>query len=502
MNSIRLRTAALVAVCIKALLVIGGLALMVVLRAALTAQFDDALAARAEALRSLTRSDGTKVEMDFAGEAMPRYESPRGRGRGGEDAGFFVVWVRDGQAWREVERSESVRDGVWPIDALRDGGTGTRDVPLPDGAPGRGVVFDFIPSVEHDEAGERAAEVAATPRPVTMDTPVYAPPRVRLLVAMSRGPLDRTLTSIGWSIFGVGVALALASVLLVRWAVGRGLRPLTDLSRRVQSLGPGTLDARFESDGLPAELRPIAEQLSGLLARLEEAFKREKRFTAAASHELRTPIAELRMLLEVAANQPRTSEEWSRTAETSLGVLARAQSLCETLLRLSRAGAAHPAPGAEARTQVGPVLTEQAARAIAMHGGDARLVRIDADETLVARVESATLAAIVGNLLDNALCHGDVAPDDPVIARAHLVADGVRIDITNSAPALTNEDLAHLFEPFWRKDASRHDQRGFGLGLAVARTLARASGGEIAVRHDSARAVKFSISLLPSDGRR
>ena len=137
-----------------------------------------------------------------------------------------------------------------------------------------------------------------------------------------------------------------------------------------------------------------------------------------------------------------------------------------------------------------------------MHGGDARLVRIDADETLVARVESATLAAIVGNLLDNALRHGDVAPDDPVIVRAHLVADGVRIDITNSAPALTNEDLAHLFEPFWRKDASRHDQRGFGLGLAVARTLTRASGGEIAVRHDSARAVKFSISLLPSDGRR
>lgn len=495
MTSIRRRTAMLVALSMAVLLVVGGVVLLVVLRRAMTAQFDDALVARAAALQSLTRFDGTKVEMDFAGEAMPRYARRA-------DAEFFVAWVRAGSGWLALERSESLREGPWPPAAMRDDSVGIRDVILPGGSPGSAVLIEFVAPRELDEGSDRRGEAPTETAPAS---PALDPPSahaVRLLVALPRAPLDRTLSLVGWCIAGVGGALALASIIASRWAVGRGLVPLGDLSRRVQSLDADTLSARFEPAGLPAELRPIAEQLSGLLARLQDAFEREKRFSAAASHELRTPIAELRMLLEVASSQPRTGEEWLRTAETSLGVLARAQSLCETLLRLSRAGAAHPAPGAEARTQVGPVLTEQAARAIAMHGGDARLVRIDADETLVARVESATLAAIVGNLLDNALRHGDVAPDDPVIVRAHLVADGVRIDITNSAPALTNEDLAHLFEPFWRKDASRHDQRGFGLGLAVARTLTRASGGEIAVRHDSARAVKFSISLLPSDGRR
>ena len=495
MTSIRRRTAILVALSMAVLLVVGGVVLLVVLRRAMTAQFDDALVARAAALQSLTRFDGTKVEMDFAGEAMPRYARRA-------DAEFFVAWVRAGSGWLALERSESLREGPWPPAAMRDDSVGIRDVILPGGSPGRAVLIEFVAPRELDEGSDRRGEAPTETAPAS---PALDPPSahaVRLLVALPRAPLDRTLSLVGWCIAGVGGALALASIIASRWAVGRGLVPLGDLSRRVQSLDADTLSARFEPAGLPAELRPIAEHLSGLLARLQDAFEREKRFSAAASHELRTPIAELRMLLEVASSQPRTGEEWLRTAETSLGVLARAQSLCETLLRLSRAGAAHPAPGAEARTQVGPVLTEQAARAIAMHGGDARLVRIDADETLVARVESATLAAIVGNLLDNALRHGDVAPDDPVIVRAHLVADGVRIDITNSAPALTNEDLAHLFEPFWRKDASRHDQRGFGLGLAVARTLTRASGGEIAVRHDSARAVKFSISLLPSDGRR
>ena len=495
MTSIRRRTAMLVALSMAVLLVVGGVVLLVVLRRAMTAQFDDALVARAAALQSLTRFDGTKVEMDFAGEAMPRYARRA-------DAEFFVAWVRAGSGWLALERSESLREGPWPPAAMRDDSVGIRDVILPGGSPGRAVLIEFVAPRELDEGSDRRGEAPTETAPAS---PALDPPSahaVRLLVALPRAPLDRTLSLVGWCIAGVGGALALASIIASRWAVGRGLVPLGDLSRRVQSLDADTLSARFEPAGLPAELRPIAEHLSGLLARLQDAFEREKRFSAAASHELRTPIAELRMLLEVASSQPRTGEEWLRTAETSLGVLARAQSLCETLLRLSRAGAADPAPGAEARTQVGPVLTEQAARAIAMHGGDARLVRIDADETLVARVESATLAAIVGNLLDNALRHGDVAPDDPVIVRAHLVADGVRIDITNSAPALTNEDLAHLFEPFWRKDASRHDQRGFGLGLAVARTLTRASGGEIAVRHDSARAVKFSISLLPSDGRR
>lgn len=495
MTSIRRRTAALVALSMAALLAVGGVVLVIVLRRAMTAQFDEALAARAAALQSLTRFDGTRVELDFAGEAMPRFA--RAARQPGE-AEYFVAWVREGTGWRVLERSESLRNEAWPPATVRDGPASIRDVALPGGGAGRAAMIEFSAPRERDEENEQHGDKAAA-APAASTVPA---PAVRLMVALPRASLDRTLSVISWCIAGVCGVLALASIAVSRWAVGRGLVPLGDLSRRVQSLDADTLSARFEPAGLPAELRPIAEQLSGLLARLQDAFEREKRFSAAASHELRTPIAELRMLLEVASSQPRTGEEWLRTAETSLGVLARAQSLCETLLRLSRAGAAHPAPGAEARTQVGPVLSEQAARAIAMHGGDARLVRIDADETLMARVESDTLAAILGNLLDNALRHGDVAPDDPVIVRAHLVADEVRIDITNSAPALTNEDLAHLFEPFWRKDASRHDQRGFGLGLAVARTLTRASGGEIAVRHDSARAVKFSISLLPSDGRR
>ena len=495
MTSIRRRTAALVALSMAVLLVLGGVVLLLVLRRAMTAQFDDALSARAAALQSLTRFDGAKVEMDFAGEAMPRYARPPSQRA---DAEFFVVWVRDGDGgrdWRSLERSESLRDDGWPGAGLRDGAAGIRDVTLPGGGAGRAVLIEFAATSERDKEGDHRGDSPTEPATAGPHTRAAPSPVVRLLVALPRAPLDRVLALIAWCIAGVGGALALASIAASRWAVGRGLVPLSDLSRRVQALGPDTLGARFDAAGLPAELRPIAEQLSALLARLEEAFEREKRFSAAASHELRTPIAELRMLLEVAQSQPRTSEQWSGTADTALGVLARAQSLCETLLRLSRAGSEHAGRDAHARTEVAPLVTEEAARAVAMHGGDARLVRIECDAGLIARIDGATLASILGNLIDNALRHGAATPEFPVRIAARATDGMIQISVSNSAPGLTDEDRTHLFEPFWRKDASRHDQRGFGLGLAVARTLARASGGDIRSRLDAPEALTIEVQV-------
>ncbi|MBY0312385.1 MAG: GHKL domain-containing protein [Phycisphaerales bacterium] len=488
MTSIRRRTATLVALSMTVLLVIGGVVLVVVLRRAMTAQFDEALVARAAALQSLTRFDGTKVEIDFAGEAMPRYARRT-------NAEFFVLWVRDAGGWRVVERSESLSDGDWPSPVLRDAAEGTRDTTLPDGGLGRAVLIGFVAPRERDEEGDHRGEAPTGTGGASPTASASSAPVVRLLVALPRDPLDRALSVIGWCIAGVGGALALACIAAARWAVSRGLVPLGDLSRRVQSLGPDTLGTRLDPTDLPAELRPIAEQLSGLLARLEEAFEREKRFSAAASHELRTPIAELRMLLEVAASQPRTSAEWSRTAGTALDVLFRAQSLCETLLRLSRAAADHALPDAQARAEVGLVLAAQAARFLSMHGGDARLLRVERDDESAARVDETTLTSIVGNLIDNALRHGSASPDDPVVVRARSEAGFVRIEIRNPAPALTANDLSHLFEPFWRKDASRHDQSGFGLGLAVARTLARASGGDVTARRDEPSTLVIQLTL-------
>lgn len=491
MRSIRSRTAALVAGSVVALLTIGGGALVLVIRVALTAQFDDALTARAEALRSLIRFDGKSVEMDFAGEAMPQFV----RGRGAEGPEYFIAWIRGKDDWRVLERSESLRDIAWPNSSLLDEAPGTRDLQLPGDRPGRGFISDFVASAESDDEGERASQGIAASNlhaPAEVASPV---PRVRLLVAVSRGPLDHTLGTVAWSVAGVGVALAVATVLLVRWAVGRGLSPLTDLSRRVQSIGADSLAVRFESDRLPNEVRPIAEQLSALLARLDDAFERERRFTAAASHELRTPVAELRMLLEVARSRPRTSDEWHETSGRALDVVDRAQVLCETLLRYSRASVGPRQRDPECRADVSALVAEHVARAVALHGGDGRIVRIQCESGVTARIDSAALGVILANLLDNALAHGVATADEPVTVHARAETGHIAIEIANGAPDLTDDDLSRMFEPFWRKDASRRDQRGFGLGLAVAQAMAQAAGGSISARLSHVRSVTLAVTL-------
>ena len=196
MTSIRRRTAMLVALSMAVLLVVGGVVLLVVLRRAMTAQFDDALVARAAALQSLTRFDGTKVEMDFAGEAMPRYARRA-------DAEFFVAWVRAGSGWLALERSESLREGPWPPAAMRDDSVGIRDVILPGGSPGRAVLIEFVAPRELDEGSDRRGEAPTETAPAS---PALDPPSahaVRLLVALPRAPLDRTLSLVGWCILAV-----------------------------------------------------------------------------------------------------------------------------------------------------------------------------------------------------------------------------------------------------------------------------------------------------------
>ena len=122
-------------------------------------------------------------------------------------------------------------------------------------------------------------------------------------------------------------------------------------------------------------------------------------------------------------------------------------------------------------------------------------MRVAFTEGLVVRTTAATLSSIVGNLLDNALRHGEATPEHPVCVQGRAGARGVDIEITNPAPTLTVGDLPRLFEPFWSKNAARTDARGFGLGLAVARALARSDGGDVAARLQGSNALTLRLVL-------
>ena len=152
-----------------------------------------------------------------------------------------------------------------------------------------------------------------------------------------RAPLDHTLGALRTSLWLVG-AMALAGLPgLVGWGVRGGLAPLARLGESVAAVDSASLATRFPAEPLPDERRPIATRLNELLARLESAFARERRFTATAAHELHTPLAELRALADVNLTTPATETERAESWRDALATTLRMESLALRLLELARA---------------------------------------------------------------------------------------------------------------------------------------------------------------------
>ena len=288
-----------------------------------------------------------------------------------------------------------------------------------------------------------------------------------------------------WQLLSMAAAFVLVVVglvVLTRWAGAPTYRLLfSDLdpesaSQVVARLRDETraLDA-LPQDGVPAEVQPLVHALNGLLGRVAEQVAGERRFTADAAHELRTPIAAIRMQAQVA--QGATQDEERRAAlDATIAGCDRATRLVDQLLQLARLEAdavdTQPAAGRDIPTD----LTAVAARLVRELSDAARArgqqIRLECPPRPVDVPMSAALAAVLlRNLLDNALRYG---PDGGKVAVQLLPAQathGVRLCVEDAGPGLSDADLARLGERFFRVLGS--GQSGSGLGWSIVRRLAR-----------------------------
>ena len=146
-----------------------------------------------------------------------------------------------------------------------------------------------------------------------------------------------TLTVLGLSIAGCGILAGSGAALVARQIARVALSPLHKTAEVIGTIDEGTLDRRIEGQELPVELRPVADRLNEMLARLGTAFEQRRRFLADASHELRTPVAAMITTMEVALRRPRTTAELTDTLETCLSEARHMRLLVQALLRQVRA---------------------------------------------------------------------------------------------------------------------------------------------------------------------
>jgi signal transduction histidine kinase len=255
------------------------------------------------------------------------------------------------------------------------------------------------------------------------------------------------------------VTLGLLSlvVALAAWPLVRRLtRRLENLRLRVEDLGGGDLEARAPVEGRD-EVADLARSFNRAAGRIQQLVESQRRQLAFASHELRSPLARLRLSLEMMAGDPLLKE---RAAQD----VAELDGLIDELLESSRLEAR---PSAERRDEIDllALAAEEAARAGAEAEGTAVVLRGDAR----------LLRRLVRNLLDNAQRHGG---GSPVSLRVEPREGGARLSVADRGPGIAPDERERVFEPFYRPRGAAETGAGYGLGLALVRQIAHAHGGE------------------------
>lgn len=276
--------------------------------------------------------------------------------------------------------------------------------------------------------------------------------------------------------------------LLGVWALVRGsMRPIRVFRDAIAVRGGGDLTP-VPAGGLPAEIEPVARAVNDLLDRLRRTLEAERSFTANAAHELRTPVAAA--LAQTQRLIAETGEDAARgRAQDIEAALKRLARLSEKLMQLARAeGGRLRAPRPADVVPVLRMIVDELRAGT--HGSERMEVEMPEGETL-SDIDLDAYAILARNLIENALRHG--APDKPV--RVALTPDGV-LRVTNSGPSISPETLSRLSRPFERGQPVAD---GFGLGLAIAETIAKGAGARLVLRSPApGRTDGFEAILFPA----
>ncbi len=262
------------------------------------------------------------------------------------------------------------------------------------------------------------------------------------------------------------------------WAIYYGMAPLRLLGRTLAVRQPHALQP-VVLDGAPSEMKPMLDALNGLFGRISGLMESERRFTADAAHELRTPIAAIRAQAQVALGEADDAAR-RHALQATLEGCDRATRLVEQLLTLSRleGGSAPQTAEVDIGGLVREVLGQEAPQALQKQ----QTIELDAQALCTVQGEATLLAVLVRNLVDNAIRYSP--PGAAVHVSVARTQGGVNLQVEDSGPGMSDADMARMGERFFR--VLGNHERGSGLGWSIVRRIADAQRASLTVRRSAA----------------
>ncbi len=396
----------------------------------------------------------------------------------------------DGVEWEPNTRPIGTGDGAtWLV---TDGQGRVIDRPK-DGAA-NGLVEEAAATLSHERS---AAQLPAPDGPWTVGqrrvlpapTPPSGPapaeakpgevkyPELILTAGVPLGPVRATLRTVGLALVVVSLLIWTTALAAGRWVCRRALAPVVRVAAAAETMGVADLAERLPRPGTEDELDGLVRSFNGLLDRLQESFDRQRRFTGDASHQLRTPLTAILGQIEVALRRPRPAEEYERVLAGVQRQARHLHQIVEALLFLSRADAETRLPGLEPVDLAGWVAAHLESWREHPRAGDLHVVN-KAGTPVPVLAHPVLLAELLDNLLDNAAKYSP--PGSPITVVVRGDGSEVVLAVEDRGPGLSPEELAHVFDPFFRTpDARRRGVAGVGLGLAITARLANAMGARV-----------------------
>lgn len=379
---------------------------------------------------------------------------------GGEtNAPYYVVWLRNGNI---LKRSPAAPDSV------------------------------TLPA--------RTASIAETPsrqRGMFREIYHFTPPGECVLVGRSIAAERAELRCLGWLLAGAGGLVLFLGLAGGWWMAARAFRPIEEISATASRISGGNLAERISVADTDGELGRLAAVLNSTFARLEDAFAQQQRFTADASHELRTPVSVLLAQTQSALARERPAAEYRETLEACQNAAQRMRGLIESLLALARLDA-----GQDEMERVPFDLARTAAECVEhvrpLAAG--RSIQLHADLAPAKTVgDAGRVAQVITNLLTNAIHYNTEAGEVRVATRVE--SGRAVLTVSDTGPGIAADHLPHIFERFYRADQARTTSRGrAGLGLAISRAIVEAHAGVIDVVSPPEGGAIFTVRL-PGNGR-
>jgi two-component system sensor histidine kinase TctE len=273
--------------------------------------------------------------------------------------------------------------------------------------------------------------------------------------------------------------LFVGTLLIAPLTIRRSLSPLDRLSAQAATIEPSRTDVRLKESGIPSEILPLVQTMNRALARIDDGFERQRRFTTNAAHELRTPLAILRARIDG------LEEGASKTGLTK--DVERMTRLVNQLLLAGRLEM-HPPP-LDSPVDLAEVARETVARLEILEASkDHELILHLPRHPVIIKGDAESIGDALRNLIDNAVAYSPTGL--PVYVA--VTPDGA-VEVRDRGPGVPAEHRQQIFDPFWR--ARKSDGEGAGLGLSIVRSIVARHGGKLEVSDNPPGGAAFRMAF-------